>query len=132
MGERIINIERAEEVHFLFVGENRSSLAIDNGYTWQNVPEVSAHHSTKLFRAFKSIGLKREEQEFVNAWNDDGTINEFDAKGKIVIAMGLRVQKELERRGIEFIPIVHPAARGIWCRQEEYTKMLKKALTRNE
>lgn len=119
--------ENSEEMKLLFVGENRSPLAIKNGYTWDSVPEVSAHHSTKLFRALASIGLDRK-QEFVNAWNDDGSINEFDTTGKIVIAMGIKVQEELTRRGIKFIPIVHPAARGIWCKQEEYNRMISESL----
>jgi beta-xylosidase len=119
--------KQTQKTNFLFVGENRSPLAIKNGYTWDSVPEVSAHHSTKLFRALTNIGLTRDQQ-FVNAWNDDGSVNEFDTNGKIVIAMGQKVQEELKRRGIPFIPIVHPAARGIWCKQEEYNKMISESL----
>jgi len=119
--------KQTQKTNFLFVGENRSPLAIKKGYTWDSVPEVSAHHSTKLFRALTNIGLTRDQQ-FVNAWNDDGSVNEFDTNGKIVIAMGQKVQEELKRRGIPFIPIVHPAARGIWCKQEEYNKMISESL----
>lgn len=111
-------------IKFLFVGEKRSPLAIKNGYTWQNVPDQSAHSSRKLFIALRNIGIEPRDHEFVNAWDDDGNPQEINSDGKIVIAMGLKVQKELSERGVQFIPIVHPAALGIWCRQGEYNKLI--------
>jgi len=124
--------ERSENktvVKFLFVGEKRSPLAIKNGYTWQNVPDQSAHSSRKLFMALRNAGIEPREHSFVNIFNDAGESQEIKSDGKIVVAMGLKVQKELSKRGIPFISIVHPAARGIWCRQEEYNKLIFDSLT---
>jgi hypothetical protein len=120
--------ENSQKPHFLFVGEKRSELAKRNGYTWQNVPDMSGHCSRKLFIALRNAGIEPREHDFTNAWNDDGSVREINPKGRIVIAMGLTVQQELAKRGISFIPIVHPAARGIWCRQEEYNQMIRESL----
>jgi hypothetical protein len=120
--------ENIQKPRFLFVGEKRSELAKKNGYTWQNVPDMSGHCSRKLFVALRNIGIEPREHDFVNAWDDNGNTQEIIPSGRIVIAMGEKVQKELFARGISFVPIVHPAARGIWCRQEEYNEMVKKSL----
>lgn len=116
--------ENSQKPHFLFVGENRSELAKKNGYTWQNVPDMSGHCSRKLFVALRKAGIEPREHDFINTWDDDGNPQEIIPNGRIVVAMGLTVQKELSVRGISFIPVVHPAARGIWCRQSEYNKII--------
>ncbi len=113
---------------FLFVGEQRSEKAKKYGYTWENVPDISQHSSRKLFIALRNIGIEPREHSFINILDDDGNPQEIVPNGHIVIAMGKRVQEELTKRGIIFTPIVHPAARGIWCRQEEYNKMVEEKL----
>lgn len=121
--------ERNKEIRFLFVGENRSSTAQRKGYTWEDCPDEGVLCAKKLFSALRKAGIEPREHDFTNAWDDNGSPQEIDVQGKIVVAMGQKVQDELIRRGIIFIPIVHPAARGVWCRPREYAMMIDKTLT---
>jgi len=106
--------ENSQKPHFLFVGEKRSELAKRNGYTWQNVPDMSGHCSRKLFIALRNAGIEPREHDFTNAWNDDGSVREINPKGRIVIAMGLTVQQDLAKE--EFLSsrlsILQPAGFG--------------------
>lgn len=120
--------EKDTKITFLFVGEERSKTAKEKDYTWDNVPYDGALCARKLFKALRSSGIEPREHLFVNIKDDNGNLQEIFPEGKVVIAMGLTVQRELAKRGISFIPIVHPAARGIWCRQEEYNQMVKNSL----
>jgi hypothetical protein len=125
--------ERANFVgaNFLFVGENRSATAIAKGYTWENAPHEGVNCAKKLFTALRNAGIEPREHSFANIFDDDGNPLEIITDGKIVVAMGEKVQKELAQRGIPFIPIVHPAARGIWCKQEKYNELIFDCLTRS-
>ena len=116
--------ERAAGINFLFVGENRSPTAKKKGYTWDNIPTEGALCARRLFIALRNAGIEPRDHSFTNILDDDGNPQEIIADGRIVVAMGKKVQKELARREIPFIPIVHPAARGIWCRQDEYNKLI--------
>jgi hypothetical protein len=116
--------EQTNHISFLFVGENRSLTAIRKGYTWENVPSEGALCAKKLFTALRNAGIEPREHSFINIEDDKGNPQEIIPDGRIVVAMGLKVQKELNERGIPFLPIVHPAARGIWCRQDEYNKLI--------
>jgi hypothetical protein len=123
--------ERSENYtkpNFLFVGENRSTTAKKKGYTWEDVPHEGALCAKKLFAALRNAGIEPREHSFINIEDDHGRPQEINPNGRIIIAMGTRVQKELTERGITYIAIVHPAARGIWCRQEEYNKHVRDAL----
>ena len=113
-----------ETVSFLFVGENRSATAIAKGYTWDNAPYEGVNSAKKLFAALRNAGIEPREHSFTNIFDDNGNAQEIITDGKIVVAMGEKVQKELRQRGIKFIPIVHPAARGIWCKQEKYNELI--------
>lgn len=117
-----------EEIRFLFVGENRSSTAIRKGYTWEDCPDEGVLCAKKLFYALRKAGVEPRKHDFINAWDDSGDPQEIDIRGRVVVAMGQRVQDELISRGIAFIPIVHPAARGIWCRHSEYATMIDEIL----
>jgi hypothetical protein len=121
-------IEPEEAVKFLFVGENRSATAIAKGYTWDNAPHEGVNCAKKLFAALRNAGIEPREHSFANAFDDNGNPQEIITDGKIVVAMGGKVQKELKQRGINFIPIVHPAARGIWCKQEKYNELIFNSL----
>lgn len=114
---------------FLFVGEQRSQTAKKKGYTWDNVPDEGALCARKLFAALRNAGIEPRTHSFANVFDDNGNPVEISPDGRIVVAMGFMVQKVLTERGIPFVPIVHPAARGVWCRQEEYNQMLKNSLT---
>jgi hypothetical protein len=118
-----------QKVRFLFVGEKRSTTAQEKNYTWQNCPDVGVLCARKLFEALREAGIEPREHDFINAWEDDGNPQEIYFQGRIVVAMGQRVQDELDKRGIPYIPIIHPAARGTWCRKIEYGNMIRETLT---
>lgn len=120
-----------EAVSFLFVGESRSATAIAKGYTWENAPYEGVNSAKKLFTALRNAGIEPREHSFANMFDDNGNAQEIITDGKIVVAMGEKVQKELRQRGIDFIPIVHPAARGIWCKQEKYNELIFASLARS-
>jgi hypothetical protein len=122
-------LDSKEAVGFLFVGENRSATAIAKGYTWDNAPREGVNSAKKLFAALRNAGIEPREHSFANAFDDNGNPQAIITDGKIVVAMGEKVQKELRKRGIDFIPIVHPAARGIWCKQEKYNELIFASLT---
>jgi hypothetical protein len=48
--------------------------------------------------------------------------------GGLVIAMGRKVQRELERKGFPHLRIVHPAARGTIRKKERYAAHLRAVL----
>ena len=123
--------ERAENAtgpHFLFVGEERSQSAKKKGYSWDNVPTEGAFCAKKLFTALRNAGIELMDHSFTNIFDDEGNPQEIYPDGKIVVAMGSKVQRELTKRRVPFIPIVHFAARGVWCRQEEYNKHIERSL----
>lgn len=119
---------RSGEIRYLFVGENRSLTAQRKGYTWTDCPDEGVLCARKLFKALRGAQIEPRDHDFINAWNDDGSRQEISPRGRIVVAMGQKVQDELIRRGIVFIPIVHPAARGNWCRNAEYMAMIRETL----
>lgn len=120
--------EYLNEIHFLFVGENRSQTAQEKGYTWNNCGDEGVLCARKLFEALREAGIEPREHEFANVFDDRGDPIPIEPKGKVVVAMGQKVQDELANRGIPYIPIVHPAARGVWCRKDEYTEMIEETL----
>lgn len=112
---------------FLFVGERRSQQAIERGYRW----EQGVSTAKVLFDSLRDIGIDPEEQEFMNLWNDNNELQEIP-EGKNVVGMGQVVQKKLEELGVEYTPIVHPAARGEWRRRPKYVNHLRSRLKDGE
>ena len=106
----------------LFVGENRSHLAKKMNVTWED----GRLAAKQLFDALDAIGFPRDACEFCN-WFEGG-------KGKVrnwdggIVAMGAKVQKALRAEGINFIPIIHPAARGAIRKKERYIEHIRDAL----
>jgi len=106
----------------LFVGENRSHLAKKMNVTWKD----GRLAAKQLFDALDAIGFPRDTCEFCN-WFEGG-------KGKVrnwdggIVAMGAKVQKALRAEGINFIPIIHPAARGAIRKKERYIEHIREAL----
>jgi hypothetical protein len=90
--------------------------AIRMGVTWKDGRLCAKN----LHEALRCCGIEPLEQEFVNAWRDDGDLDgdrleylEQAAKqGRTVVALGKRVRRLLMRRGIAHVSMVHPAARG--------------------
>lgn len=120
---------------YLFVGENRSKKAQENGWTWQSCQKGERLHlcAIQLSKALSFSGLDFQRQEVTNLWNDKGELIRSRRKkllesGLPVVGMGQKVQKQLETWDINHIPIVHPAARGIWRRQEIYNRHVRTKL----
>lgn len=91
----------------LFVGERRSPTAIRMGVTWMD----GRLAAKQLFDALDAIKFPRECALFANAYEKRDWRTIVEHRGPIV-AMGQKAQKKLLERGIEFTPMVHPAARG--------------------
>ena len=108
---------------YLFVGEERSDLAKKMNVTWKD----GRLAAKQLFDALDAIGLSRESCEFCN-WFEDGQETARNWTG-IVVAMGRKVQDAMKREGLGFIPIVHPAARGLIRKKENYIQHIKEQLT---
>lgn len=107
---------------YLFVGERRSDLAIKMNVTWIDKRLAAA----QLVKALEPIGIKWEECDFINVFEDD--INKIrDYKG-IVIAMGRKVERELKKNNIPHEFIYHPATRGTVRKTENYQLHVKQQI----
>lgn len=106
---------------YVFVGENRSKKAIDLGVTWKD-GKLAAR---TLFEALRVAGIDPDPDvhKFVNLFHDGDdfcvdvvmldAIRRWHKAGRTVVALGRRVQGVLSlESGMNFIPLVHPAARG--------------------
>lgn len=110
----------------LFVGERRSNKAKLMGVHWED----EALAAKPLFEALRLIGVDPAAQRFVN-WFEGGKREVRAAarhKAMPVVAMGNKVQAALTAEGIEFIPLVHPAARGKIRRTDLYRAHVKERL----
>ena len=111
---------------FLFVGERRSHRAIAMNVTW-----LDGKLAAKvLHEALRACAIEPATCEYVNLWYDGDawvlngevllTIRAYAAAGIPVVAMGRRVQATLQRAGVPFRSLTHPAARGSIRRTERY------------
>lgn len=124
---------------FIFVGENRSPLAQEKGYSWQECQRTGKPvlAAKPLWEALIQIGINPNEQLFFNLWNDDWRPNkivpeilkELAQDGEIIVGMGRKVQKELHRLNIPHKELVHPAARGKIRRTDRWRKHVKSVLS---
>ena len=115
---------------YLFVGERQSHQAKKIGATWSN-GKLAAK---QLHDALRALNIDPANQRYVNLWSRPGVgpikdyvdvsalvyIAESIAMGYTVIGMGQLVSKELARRAITHLLIVHPAARGAIRKKERY------------
>jgi hypothetical protein len=108
-----------EKNKFLFVGEKRSQLSLKMNVTWKD----GRLAAKQLFDCLIMIGVDPKIQEFEN-WFDGDKDKIRKYKG-IIVAMGGKVQLALSRENIKFIPIYHPATRGIVRKKENYAQHLK-------
>lgn len=116
--------------HVLFVGERRSQTAVARGWRWKD-----GHLAAKqLFDAFKEVQFEKHRAEFCNVFEDGkhgrGHIIRAILSGKPVIAMGKKVQAELSRWEIPFVPMVHPAARGKIRSKRRYAAEVRRAINK--
>jgi len=116
-------------VQFLFVGEKRSTKAIQMGATW-----IDGRLAAKqLFDALRECGIEPSEQQFCNWFEHGGRDIVLSCRGGkrvLIVAMGRTVQAALKRHHIDHIAIVHPAARGAIRKKERYAQHVKEALGR--
>ena len=77
------------------------------------------------------MGIDPALQIYVNLWTDDSVtptvpwqrvarLKEERTRGVVIVALGQRVSRELVRRGVDHVAIVHPAARGRIRKRERY------------
>jgi len=112
---------------YLFVGEERSELAINMGVTWED----GRLAAKQLFDALDYCGIDSGECQFTNMFEDpDMTlIHKYSSKScKRVVAMGNRVKRKLDELGIPYLFIYHPAARGKIRKKEVYCEHVKNKL----
>lgn len=122
---------------FLFIGERRSKKAQENGWSWQTCQKFGPRLCARqLFTALEEAGIDPYEQHFLNLWTDTNKLDQttlivLDNTGKPIVGMGRRVNNQLTKWEIPHIEIVHPAARGVWRRQEVYNKHVRQKLCSN-
>jgi len=112
---------------YLFIGEERSKLAIKMGVTWED----GRLAAKQLFDALRYCGIDLEKCRFLNIYEnpDMDVINCYSSKEcKTVVAMGNKVKKELTELGINYTFIYHPAARGAIRKKERYCEHVKQNL----
>lgn len=108
--------------NILFVGEERSELAIKKGWTWKDRRLAAAH----LSKATDALGLDWDSLYFKNVFEDDiDDIKSFDG---IVVAMGRKVERELKKHQIKHEFIYHPATRGEVRNIEKYKNHVKERI----
>ena len=110
----------------LFMGEKRSQQAIDNGWHWY----MGVSTAKVLFDSLRQIGIDPEKQDYMNLWSDSGVLQKIPKYSGKIVAMGQKVQAQLDKMGIKYIGIVHPAARGKWRKREVYVEHLEEQLLR--
>ena len=113
-------------MQYLFVGERKSPTALLRGWSWED----GRLAAKQLFDALDVVGVDPQACLFRNAF-DPGSlsyIREKQQDGWLVVAMGAKAQRELERHAIPFRPMVHPAARGAIRRKDRYTAHVQEVL----
>lgn len=129
-------MKKKPRTQFTFIGECRSLTAIQKGWTWEDGRLAAA----PLFEALRAMGVDPGDQSYFNLYLDPpaprGTIDEWTLGMletligvRIIVALGQRVSRELVRRGIEHIAIVHPAARGRIRKRPRYIAHVRKSLS---
>ena len=110
----------------LFVGERRSQAALRMGVRWQD----GRLAAKQLFDALRAAGVDPKRCEFVNWWERGARqrVSEHTRRGGLVVAMGRRVQRALEKKGVAHLRIVHPAARGAIRKRERYSEHIRDVL----
>jgi hypothetical protein len=108
----------------LFVGESRSPTAKRMGVTWKD----GRLAAKPLFEALEFIGIDPAQHKFVN-WFEGGKQAVRSFRDGSIVAMGKKVQRALDAEGIQYIGIVHPAARGKIRKRETYISHVYAALS---
>jgi hypothetical protein len=124
-----------QENKYLFIGEDRSELAIKMNVRWED-ERLAAK---QLFDALNLIGVQKDNCRFMNLFEplrQQGILHEshsfwitaMSLNGYKPVAMGNKVSNELAKMNITHIKITHPAARGKIRLKSAYAKHLKEML----
>ncbi len=108
------------ESTLLFVGEQRSELAIKLGLTWKD----GGLAAKQLFDALRLCNIDPANVSFTNWFERGGKKIVREWEGTI-IAMGQKVHLAMNERNISHLTIVHPAARGKIRRKDLYADHVK-------
>lgn len=101
----------------LFIGECRSLTAKRKNWTWKD----GRLAAKPLFEALRAMGVDPAAHEYMNLWTDDPKpkirpglklLMHWSNRDVTIIALGAKVSRELARRGVVHVALVHPAARG--------------------
>lgn len=125
-------------MRYLFVGERQSPKAAQLGATWQN----GRMAARTLHAALAQAGVSLETCEFLNLWAEPGLgassmpplpaaltrLQAAQQSGVRIIAMGRIVQRALLSEGILFVPMIHPAARGVIRRRARFEAYVREVL----
>jgi uracil-DNA glycosylase len=119
----------SQDPALLFVGEKPSRKAEQNGLTWTD-GKLAAK---TLFDALDAAGICRTRVSFFNLFGmtadaaetgptvDANVAQLTSIKGdRILVAMGSKVARHLDRHGVEHRKLIHPAARGKIRAKERY------------
>ena len=118
-----------------FIGEKPSITAFEKGWTWK-----SGRLAAKtLFDALHAMDIDPQACEFLNLFGDHPDDPECPGTGRlstisaiaeqnIVIAMGLKVARELQAANIPHRVMRHPAARGAGRRRDLYLAHVRETL----
>ena len=107
---------------YLFVGERRSNLAIKMNVTWVDKRLAAAH----LSKAVENLGINWDDCAFLNVFEDNvEDIRNF--KG-VIVGMGRKVERELNKHNIQHEFIYHPATRGAVRNIEKYKQHVKERI----
>lgn len=119
---------------FLFVGEERSELAKKMNVRWQD----GRLAAKQLFDALNFCGINPQHQMYINLFEStfqqginepiEDYINRCKRYKIIVVGMGRRVQRELNKMNIDHLSIVHPAAKGKIRKKQVYCEHVKSVL----
>lgn len=111
-------------MNYLFVGEERSPLAIKMNVTWAD-GRLSAK---QLFDALRFIGVDPAECDFMNLF-ENPDLDKLRSHNGTVVAMGRKVERGLKKLSIDHRFIYHPATRGTIRKKENYLNHVKEQLS---
>lgn len=120
---------------YLFIGEKRSQRAIEMNVRWQD----GRLAAKQLFDALDYCGIDKNECSFVNLFEPlrhQGILHSSHklwiianaVNGRQIVAMGNKVSKELTKKKISHVKIIHPAAKGTIRTKHLYLNHVKSIL----
>jgi len=116
---------------FYFIGEEPSPLALKMKVTWTD----GRLAAKQLFDALAFCEIDPQECGFVNLFKkgkvQQRVLQELKRSEVPLVAMGKKVQRVLSRHQIDYLPLIHPAARGHIRKKENYFQHVKEVLIHN-